>query len=357
MSLIIVNFFKVFSPSAIAFFIGICLAPFLSDFLYRHRLWKKQSVTKSVDGQPATMSAALHQDEIKKTPRMGGILVWGSVLVTTLAFLIASLLWPDTIFAKLNFLSREQTWLPFFTLIVASLIGLVDDILVTSGGHGKGSYVGGGLSLGWRIGLVLLIGLVGSLWFYFKLETNSIHIPFVGSVFIGLWFIPLFMLVMLGVFSSGVIDGLDGLSGGVMATIFAAYAGIAFFQNQIDIAAFCSVITGATLAFLWFNIPPARFYMSETGMLGLTTTLAVIAFLTDSVLTLPIIALPLVATSLSDIIQVGSKKFRGKKILLIAPLHHHFEAKGWPATKVVMRYWIIGIISAVIGMVVTLIGA
>ena len=118
------------------------------------------------------------------------------------------------------------------------------------------------------------------------------------------------MLVMLALFSSGVIDGIDGLSGGVMAPIFAAYAGIAFFNNQIDLAAFSATLVGGILAFLWFNVPPARFYMSETGMLGLTTTLAVIAFLTGEVLLLPLIAFPLVATTLSVIIQVASKKMR-----------------------------------------------
>ena len=162
---------------------------------------------------------------------------------------------------------------------------------------------------------------------------------------------------MIVLFSSSVIDGLDGLAGGVMAIIFGAYAGIAFFQNQIDLAAFSAVVAGSILAFLWFNIPPARFYMSETGILSLTTTLTILAFLTKSVVVLPLVALPLFATVASNIIQLGSKKFRhGKKIFLVAPLHHHFEARGWPPAKVVMRYWVIGVIAAVIGMIITLIG-
>ena len=141
-----------------------------------------------------------------------------------------------------------------------------------------------------------------------------------------------------------------------MASIFAAYTRIAFFQNQIDLATFCAVVTGAILAFLWFNIPPARFYMGETGMLGLTSVLAVVAFFTDSVLVLPIIAFPLVATTASDIIQLLSKKFRGKKVFRAAPIHHHFEALGWPSYKVTMRFWVIGIVFAIIGMVIILIG-
>jgi phospho-N-acetylmuramoyl-pentapeptide-transferase len=185
----------------------------------------------------------------------------------------------------------------------------------------------------------------------------AIALPFLGSLYLGWLIIPLFILIMIALFSSGVIDGLDGLSGGVMAILFASYTVIAFFQGQFDLAAFCGAVTGGLLAFLWFNIPPARFYMSETGILGLTTALTVVAFLTDSVATLPIIALPLVATVLSVVIQLASKKLRhGKKVFLVAPLHHHFEALGWPAYKVVMRYWVIGIIFAIIGLIITLIG-
>ena len=197
----------------------------------------------------------------------------------------------------------------------------------------------------------------GACWFFFKLDVSSIYIPFIGEWQLGLLFIPFFMLVMLFLFSSGVIDGIDGLSGGVLATIFTAYTFIAFFQNQIDLAAFCAVVVGGILAFLWFNIPPARFYMTETGILGLTISLTVVAFLTGQVVVLPIIAFPLFATVISNIIQVASKKMRkGKKVFLIAPLHHHFEAIGWPSYKVTMRYWIIGIIFAIMGMVIALIG-
>ncbi len=167
---------------------------------------------------------------------------------------------------------------------------------------------------------------------------------------------PFFIIVMLATFSGSAIDGLDGLAGGVMASIFAAYAFIAYFQNQIDIAAFSGTVAGGILAFLWFNIPPARFYMGETGMFGLTTTLTVIAFLTDTVFILPVIAFPLVATSLSIIIQLLSKKFFKRKVFLVAPIHHHFEAKGWPAYKVTMRFWVISVIFAIIGVVIALAG-
>jgi phospho-N-acetylmuramoyl-pentapeptide-transferase len=210
--------------------------------------------------------------------------------------------------------------------------------------------------------VVLLIGFIGALWFYHNLGVSAVGIPFGTSIELGIFFIPFFMLVMLALFSGAVIDGIDGLAGGVMAIIFCAYGWIAFFQQQIDLAAFCATIVGATLAFLWFNIPPARFYMSETGILGLIMTLAVVAFMTDDLVgghgvsSLVLIAFPLFITSFSVILQILSKKFRnGKKVFLIAPLHHHFEAIGWPAYKVTMRYWVIGMIFSMLGIILALI--
>jgi phospho-N-acetylmuramoyl-pentapeptide-transferase len=165
---------------------------------------------------------------------------------------------------------------------------------------------------------------------------------------------------VLFIYAGGVIDGIDGLAGGVFASIFTAYAGIAFLQHQLDIAALCAAIVGGLLAFVWFNIPPARFYLSETGTMGLSLVLVTVAFLTDTiddgrgVSVLPIIALLLVVTVLSNVLQVLSKRFFGKKIFRVAPLHHHFEALGWPPYKVTMRYWIVGIVAAIVGMVLAL---
>jgi phospho-N-acetylmuramoyl-pentapeptide-transferase len=177
---------------------------------------------------------------------------------------------------------------------------------------------------------------------------------------LGLLFIPFFMLVGLAVYAGGVIDGIDGLSGGVYASIFGAYAGIAYFQDQFSLAAFCAALLGGLLAFLWFNIPPARFYLSETGTMGLALALTVVVFLTDlrgegkGLMVLPIIALPLVATVVSDFLQIFWKRVFHKKLFYIAPLHHHFEALGWPHYKVSMRYWIISIVCAIIGMGIAL---
>lgn len=345
---------KIFVTASMAFFIGIAITPFLTNFLYRHKMWKKTSVKLTMDGLEATISSKLHNDEERKTPRMGGVVVWGSVFITAFLFLILSTIFPETIFEKLSFLSREQTWLPLFTLIAGALLGLIDDYLVC---RESGTYAGGGLSLRVRLAFVFLLALVGAWWFYTKLGMSTVHIPFGGDIELGLWFIPLFIVFMIGIYSGGIIDGIDGLSGGVFASIFTAYAVIAFAQGQIDIAAYSSVVVGGLLAFLWFNIPPARFYNSETGTMALTTSLTVVAFLTDAVLVLPIIAFLLVATSASSLIQILSKRYRGgKKVFLVAPLHNHFQALGWPPYKVVMRYWVISVVLALLGTIIALVG-
>ncbi|MFH1401412.1 MAG: hypothetical protein ABIG40_00335 [Parcubacteria group bacterium] len=349
----VLNVLKVFGLSSFAFFLAIFLTPILTHYLYKYKMWKKKARNEALGGGETPIFNQMHKDKEVGTPRMGGILVWAIALIIILLFFFISKIFPSDLTNKLNFLSRGQTWLPLFTLITASLIGLIDDVLQI---RGKGNYTAGGMSLLKRILIVIVIGLIGAWWFYAKLEVSSIIVPFLGEINLGLLFIPIFVLAMLAMFSGGVIDGIDGLSGGIFAAIFSAYAGIAFFQNQIDLAAFCAVITGGLLAFLWFNIPPARFYMGETGILGLTTTLTVVAFLTKSVIVLPIIAFPLLAASGSVIIQLISKKYFHRKVFLVAPIHHHFEALGWPSYKVTMRFWVISIILALIGMVIALIG-
>lgn len=349
-----IDVLKILLPAATAFFVGIAMTPFIANFLYRNKMWKKSSVQNTIDGKVATISARLHNDEERKTPRMGGMVVWGSVLVTTFLFWLLAEFSPDPVAEKMNFLSRNQTWLPLFTLIAGALCGLIDDYLVC---RDRGTYKGGGLSLSTRLFFVFLLGVLGAWWFYFKLEISSVHIPFYGDLTLGLLFIPVFILFIIGIYSGGIIDGVDGLSGGVFATIYSAYAIIAYANGQIDLAAYCSVVVGGLLAFLWFNIPPARFFNSETGTMALTTSIVVVAFLSKAVIPLLIIAFLLIATSASSIIQILSKRFRGgKKVFVVAPLHNHFQAIGWSAAKVTMRYWVLSMILAVLGVIVALIG-
>ncbi|OHA45898.1 MAG: hypothetical protein A3A80_04470 [Candidatus Terrybacteria bacterium RIFCSPLOWO2_01_FULL_44_24] len=344
---------KVLALSTLAFVAAIFWTPLLTHYMYKYKMWRKEVRQKSPDGSGTPIFAKLHEGKEIGTPRLGGLLIWITVLGTAIIFYLLSLFVGGPVLQKINFLSRNQTWLPLATMVAASLVGLLDDLLQI---YKKGGYAAGGLRFSRRLMVVAFIGLLGALWFYFRLEQSMIHVPFVGDFNIGVLYIPLFVIVMLGVFSGGVVDGLDGLSGGVFATIFAAFGIIAFFNNQIDLAAMAGVIMGALLAFLWFNIPPARFYMGETGILGLTTVVTVFAFLTDSVFVLPIITLILVLESSSVIIQLASKRLRGKKVFLVAPLHHHFEALGWPSYKVTMRFWIISAVAALIGVIIRLSG-
>ena len=159
---------------------------------------------------------------------------------------------------------------------------------------------------------------------------------------------------MATAFSVNETDGLDGLAGGTLLFAFASFGVIAFITGKYDLAAFCGVIVGALLAFLWFNINPARFYMGDTGAMSLGITLGVIAMLTNSALILPVIGLIFVIESLSVIIQQLSKKIRGKKIFISSPVHHHLEASGWSEPKIVMRFWVIAGVSAAMGLIIFL---
>jgi phospho-N-acetylmuramoyl-pentapeptide-transferase len=338
-------------PALISFTIGILITPVVTHFLYKHKAWKKQGGKTAIGGKEASEFNRIKGIHETKTPRMGGLVIWGSVIITLGGTYILSQLFPDTFFASLNYLSRSQTLIPAATLLVGALIGLLNDFYdITHGGKG--------LRLSARLGLITILASILGWWFYAKLGVTGVNIPFDGFLELGIFVIPFFVLLTMMLYASGVIDGIDGLSGGVFASVFAAYAGIAIVQSQYDLAVFCATVVGALLAFLWFNIPPARFWMTETGSMALTLSLATVVFMTDSlgdgngIALLLIVGLPLIATVSSNVLQLTYRHLTGKKLFRIAPLHHHFEAIGWPSHKVTMRYWIISIICAVVGVII-----
>ncbi len=346
---------RVLVPATASFVIGIAITPVLTHYLYKYRAWKKSPGKDALDGSRAQEFNRLHGENEVRAPRMGGIIVWASLLITIIGTAIVAKFVPSAEILSFNFLSRSQTWIPLAALLVGAFAGLADDLLVIrSGGHG--------LPLRLRLFVVVVLSCFIGWWFWAKLGVSVVGVPYAAPLFIGWLVIPLFVLVSLAVYASGVIDGIDGLSGGVFASVFASYTIIAFVQNQIDLAAFSAALLGGLLAFLWFNVPPARFYMTDTGTMGLTLSLAVVAFMTDSlgggvgIAVLPIIGGLLAATVASDIAQVVSKKYFGKKIFRIAPLHHHFEALGWPGYKVTMRYWILSVILAFAGVIIAITG-
>jgi len=339
---------RIFVPATLAFVVGMALTPLVAHYLYKWKAWKPKAGKTAFGGQPAEEFNRLHEHKEVGTPRFGGIIVWASVLIVADLLSILARIYPD-VFEPLAFISRNQTWLPLVAFAIGAFVGFLDDLFEVSGRKG--------LRLRVRLLVVASVATFVAWWFYYKLGVASVSVPFMTDPFVlGQLFIPFFVLVALFIYAGGVIDGLDGLAGGVFAIIFSAYAGIAFFAGQFDIAAFCAAMAGGLLAFLWFNIPPARFYLSETGSMALTMALVVVAFLTDTkvggsgVAVLPIIALPLVATVASNVLQLFWKKVFGRKLFRVAPLHHHFEAIGWPSYKVTMRYWVVSVVAAIIGM-------
>lgn len=344
-------------PSITTFAIGIIITPIITKFLYEKKLWKKKNVFKTIDGKEATLTAKIHNDEGAPVPRLGGLVIWISVLIAAAVFYFISQTFGQDgdLAERLDLISRNQTWLPLAALLFGGILGAIDDLMVVDFFSKSGSYVGGGLSLRVRLLSVAIIGAMVAYWFVFKLGFDTVTIPFYGQLIIGpYWYMALVIITMLSIFSGGIIDGVDGLSGGVMTAIFGSYGIIAMLHGQYDLAKLCFVLMSAILAFLWFNIPPARFYMSETGMVALSLCLSVIVFLVDGVALLPVIGFLLLATVASVLIQLFYKKVLGRKLFLIAPIHHHFEAKGWPNYKVTMRYWIIALMCSMAGIMLSL---
>jgi phospho-N-acetylmuramoyl-pentapeptide-transferase len=324
----------------LAFILGIILTPFLTDFLFRTKLGKNIR-EESWDNSKTPVFNKFHQHK-QGTPTMAGILFWIITAVLTLVF---------------N-LTRSETFLPLAFLVSAGLLGAIDDIANI---RGIGKIKGLGVKL--KLGLQLLIAGFGAYWFTFKLEWTSFHIP--GGALLGLptdvelgfWYIPVFIILVVFIMNAvDITDGLDGLLAGSIIPPLGVLSALALVQGNISLAIFMSTLIGALMAFLWFNIHPARFFMGGTGAFPLGAVLAVGAMLTNSLVILPIIGFLFFVEGFSSIAQMLSKKFLKRKIFLAAPIHHHFQALGWPETKIVMRFWIISLVMSVIGLTIGLLG-
>jgi len=324
---------RIFTLSMFGFFAALALTPLILRVLKKYSLSKQ---IRTADSAPVYFK--LHQKK-EGTPTMGGVIIWGVVLGLALIFWLLG--------GYLNFVDRAQTYLPIAAMAIAGILGLFDDIL---GALHIGTK-GGGLQVRHKFILYLLIALVGAWWFYSRLEFDILYVPFIGNVFIDGWYVPLFIFIIVSsAFSANETDGLDGLLGGTALFAFGALTVVAFSLGRYDLAAFSSITIGALLAFLWFNIYPARFFMGDTGSMSLGITMGVIAMLTNTALFLPFFAFIPVIETLSVIIQLISRKIFGKKVFLSSPLHHHFEALGWPESQITMRFWIISAVMAGIGL-------
>jgi len=344
--MIVAEIIRVLGITVLSFLVAMTAVPFF------YRWLKKFGIKKQIRTSEATpIFSALHAKKAG-TPTMGGILIWGTVIALALLFMILDALF-GSFFTYLNFVNRAQTYLPLFAMLIAGFFGLLDDFL----GVLRIGPKGGGLSVRHKLILYTIFGAIGAWWFYApqNLDWHIIHVPFVGNFDIGVWYVPIFIFIIVAsAFSANETDGLDGLLGGVSLFIFGALMIVAFTLGRYDLAVMIGAVIGALLAFLWHNIHPAKFFMGDTGSMALGITMGVVVMLTNTVLFLPIFALPLVLESLSVIIQVISKKIRKKKVFLSAPIHHHFEALGMPESQITMRFWIISFVCATLGVVLFL---
>ncbi|HOM68487.1 MAG TPA: phospho-N-acetylmuramoyl-pentapeptide-transferase [Candidatus Paceibacterota bacterium] len=333
----------------VSFFVGIILVKPVD------KLIKKIHGFKHIEKENAPIFSQLHAKK-EGTPTMAGIIIWGTVLIVILVFWLFSSIF-DGFWQQINFLSRKETYLPLASLIIAALIGMVDDLIGILGNKTNKNKKKNGLSMKERIALYSIVAIGGAYWFAFKLNWDVINIPFIGNLNIGIWASALiFIFIIIATsFSMNETNGLDGLAEGIATIALICLAIVSFLEGRYDLAVFAASLIGALLAFLWFNIYPAKFFMGDTGSMSLGVVIGVISMLTNTVFLLPFFAFILVIESLSVIIQTFSKKLLKKKIFISTPLHHHFEAKGWLEPQITMRFWMISGISAMLGIIIFII--
>ncbi len=328
---------SVFILSVGAFVLAMLLTPLYTHLAYKYKFWKKQRTT-SISGEKLEIFTKLHANKfMRHIPTMAGVISVISITVVTYFF---------------N-LDRAQTWLPLASLIGGGLVGLIDDVInVRSDGSGVA-----GLRSSLKFLMIILLGAILGWFFYAKLGYTSIHIPYLGAWEVGAWIVPIFVFSVVAMGNAANIsDGLDGLAGGMLAVSFATFGVIALLQGHTVLAGFCFTVVGALLAYLWFNIYPARFFMGDVGSFAFGTTLGVVAMLTDTLFLLPIIGILFVIEAGSSLLQMTSKRLFHRKIFLSAPIHHHLEASGWPEVKVTMRFWIISCVAGFVGVLIALAG-
>jgi phospho-N-acetylmuramoyl-pentapeptide-transferase len=338
----VIEAIRILAITLLAFIVALLATPFVIGALKRFKFRKQIRTAES-----APVFAKLHEGKAG-TPTMGGVVIWGTVIFLAVVFYILSYFF-DGFWGYLNFIDQKETYLPLAALAIAAFLGLIDDILgVLHIGPN-----GGGLKVKQKVIVYIFLSIIGAWWFYGPLDWHIIKIPFLGNYDIGFWYVPIFMFVIVGsAFSANETDGLDGLLGGISLFAFGALTVVAFSLGRYDLAAMGGTIIGSLLAFLWFNIYPARFFMGDTGSMALGITMGVMAMLTNTVFLLPFFSIILVLESVSVIIQMISKKIFKRKIFLSTPIHHHFEAIGWPESQVTMRFWIISIFFTALGLII-----
>lgn len=278
------------------------------------------------------------------TPTMGGLMTIIPVLVITAVLNLPNLRGLDLI--------GRSILLPMGVMLAYGILGAIDDLAGVRGTRGTG------LLARYKFLWQVLIAIVVAIGLHFGLGLRSVAIPTIPyKIDIGLWYLPIAVFIIVGSTNAvNLTDGLDGLAGGTVAIAFTAYGIIAYLQGQVYLVNFCFTVVGATLAFLWYNTHPAMLFMGDTGSLALGATLGTVALMTGQWLLLPVVGIIFVAEALSDILQVlYFKATKGKRIFKMAPIHHHFELKGWSEVQVTLRFWFIAMLAAMLGVALALI--
>ena len=320
------------------FLFSMILTPFYTHFAYKYKFWKKQKQT-TVDGKALPVMTKLHAHKFQHVfPTMAGLI--GVVAVTAVTWIFN--------------LDRGQTWLPLVGFLGGALVGVIDDV-INIFGSGRGA---AGLRGPVKFLLITAVGIALGWFFAVKLGWTAMFIPFFGDFEVGIvGMILIFAFAVVATSNAvNITDGLDGLSGGLAMLAYAAYGVIALFQGNMLLFGFCLTVVGWLLSYIWFNVPPARFMMGDTGSFALGAGLGVVSMMTNAFLLLPIIGLPFVIEAGSSLIQLFSKKVLHRKVFISAPLHHHLEAKGWGEAKIVMRFWIIAGVCAIFGIFIAATG-
>lgn len=315
-----------------AFFLATFLTPIYTYFAYKYHFWKKQK-QKTMTGEDLPVMTKLHARKFKRAfPTMAGIIGVVTVGLTT-------------VICNLN---REQTWLPLMGFLGGSVVGWIDDIINVFG-SGRGA---AGLRAPVKFAMITILGLAMGWWFAVKLGWTTIEVPFVGAMEVGVvGMILIFAFAVVATSNAvNISDGLDGLAGGLAMMAYGAYGVIALFQGQWMLTAFCLTVVGWLLSYIWFNVPPARFMMGDTGSFAIGAGLGVVAMMTNSFFLLPVIGILFVVEAGSSLLQLFWKKVFKKKLFISAPIHHHLEAKGWNEAKIVMRFWVIAGVFAIVGV-------
>lgn len=317
---------------------GALAIPFI-NLLYKLKFQRQREYVKT-SGQPVALIDRLHDVKVG-TPAAGGLLVIFTVAV--LGFIVY------------QFTSFKLNWtisILAITFVLFGLLGFYDDLRKFLEAPNSGLW---GIRARSKLAAQLIFGLAIGYLLYHYMGFDSIRFPFGFEMNLGTWYIPFAALVIATMSNAfNITDGLDGLAGGLLIIALSAFMYLSVVFATADVVVFIAILIGSLISYLYFNIYPARFIMGDTGALALGAALGVIGLMSHNVFVLPIIGGVFIIEMLSSMIQIFSLKFRHQKVFLIAPLHHHFEAKGWNETKVTMRFWLFGILFAFLGIWVAL---